>query len=379
MIWNNGDGNDDNNGGAGVDTTLVTAGTANDDMIVNSPVGDTTKFHRNNAPFDVDMKHVERLEITSFSGNDTLATEAGVTIPMTIDAGSGDDTITTGDGADLINGNDGNDTLNGTNGGDRIVGDRGNDTMNGGEGADTLVWNNGDGSDVMNGDGGSDIVEDNLGAGVDVSTLKNENGRVRYDRTNVGQFNLSMATVELFELNTLGGDDNVDVAADVALPVDINTGDGNDCVNVATACPPTSIRGGAGTDTAIVDATDAVAEFENVDRPATPQPQPSPAAGKATMAKTATVKKGVASIKLTCPAGTSGCSGTLILLTSKAIKVRPVQGPGAARPQGLHDRRGPDARRSRSSWPAARPSSPRRRSSPRPPRARARSRCASRR
>ena len=34
MIWNNGDGNDNNDGGAGVDETLITAGTADDDMTV---------------------------------------------------------------------------------------------------------------------------------------------------------------------------------------------------------------------------------------------------------------------------------------------------------------------------------------------------------
>ena len=34
MIWNNGDGTDDNHGGAGVDETLITAGTANDLMTV---------------------------------------------------------------------------------------------------------------------------------------------------------------------------------------------------------------------------------------------------------------------------------------------------------------------------------------------------------
>jgi Ca2+-binding RTX toxin-like protein len=325
LIWNNGDGSDTDDGGAGNDTTLVTTGTANDDMVVNSPVGDTTRFHRNNAPFDVDMKGIERLEITSFSGNDTLVTQAGVTVAMTIDAGSGDDTITTGEGNDLINGNDGNDTLNGSGGGDRIVGDRGNDTMNGGEGADTLVWNNGDGSDVINGDGGSDIVEDNLGAGVDVSTLKNDGARVRYDRTNVGQFNLSMATVELLNLNTLAGDDTVDVSPDVALPVNVNAGDGNDTLHLRGVSADT-IRGGAGTDSAVVDALDGVAEVESVDRPAVPQPLPSPAAGKASMAKTAKVKKGVASIKLTCPAGTSGCSGTLLLFSSKSIKAGPFSG-----------------------------------------------------
>ena len=53
---------------------------------------------------------MEKLTLTSFSGNDVLTTGPGVTLPMNIDAGPGDDTITTGGGTD------------------RIVGDRGNDT-----------------------------------------------------------------------------------------------------------------------------------------------------------------------------------------------------------------------------------------------------------
>src|SRR6476469_3695675 len=190
MIWNNGDGTDDNNGDAGVDEVLITAGTANDVMTVKQ-LGAITRFDRTNAAFGINLKDDEKLSITSFSGNDSLTTEAGVTLPMNIDAGSGDDTISTGEGADVIAGGDGNDTLTGNGGGDRIVGDRGNDTMNGGNGDDTLVWNNGDGSDVMNGDAGDDRIEDNLGAGDDVSTLKNENGRVRYDRTSAGAFSLS--------------------------------------------------------------------------------------------------------------------------------------------------------------------------------------------
>ena len=50
-----------------------------------------------------------------------------------------------------------------------------------------MVWNNGDGNDVMNGDAGIDRIENNLGAADDVSTLKIENGRVRYDRTNAAR------------------------------------------------------------------------------------------------------------------------------------------------------------------------------------------------
>jgi Ca2+-binding RTX toxin-like protein len=320
MIWNNGDGFDENNGGAGVDETLVTAGTADDDMTVDVS-GTKTKFHRNNAPFDVDMDQVEKLSITSFSGNDKLVTGAGVTIPMSIDAGSGDDTITTGDGADVVNGGDGNDTLNGGNGGDRLVGDRGADTMNGGNGDDTTVWNNGDGSDVMNGDAGTDRVENNLGAGADVSTVKNENGRVRYDRTNVGPFSLSIATAEVFAINSLGGDDSLTVAPDVTLPLDVDAGDGNDTMNLRGVSADFAF-GGGGNDTAIVDATDSVAGIEAVDRPVV---APAPPAGVATIGKTVKVKKGVASLTVSCPGGTAGCNGTVSLLTAKPVKLGRVR------------------------------------------------------
>src|SRR5215207_6107317 len=79
MIWNNGDGTDDNLGGDGVDETLITAGTANDLMTVK-PQGAVTRFDRSNAPFGINMSTVERLNITSFSGNDSLVTDPGVTI-----------------------------------------------------------------------------------------------------------------------------------------------------------------------------------------------------------------------------------------------------------------------------------------------------------
>ena len=290
IVWNNGEGDDINIGGGGVDETLIVTGTGDDNMTV-APNGARIRIERG---FKVDMETVERLSITSFSGNDTLTTQPGITLPMTIDAGSGNDTITTGDGADLINGGDGNDTLNGAGGGDRIVGDRGGDTMNGGAGDDTTVWNNGDGSDVMNGDDGVDRVETNLSAGADTSTLKLENGRVRYDRLNPGPFNLSIATAEVFELNTLGGDDTLTTATDVTLPLVVDAGAGNDTIQGGAASDSIDggdgndtvqlregiadfVRGGLGADQATVDAIDAVAaDVESVDRP---QRQPAPRSG----------------------------------------------------------------------------------------------------
>ena len=309
MIWNNGDGTDDNLGGDGVDETLITAGTANDLMTVK-PQGAVTRFDRSNAPFGINMTLVERLSITSFSGNDSLVTDPGVAMNMVIDAGSGDDAITTGDGADVVNGNDGNDTLNGTGGGDRLVGDRGADTMNGGEGDDTLVWNNGDGSDAMNGDGGVDRIENNLGAGNDVSTLKPENGRARYDRTSAGAFSLSIATAEFFELNSLGGDDTLTTTAGTGLPVVADGGAGNDTFNVREG-ERGHYFGGSGTDAATIDANDTTTDVETVSAPAV---QPPAQPGHGTIGKTAKYKKGKAAIKVSCPAGTSGCQGYVTLL-----------------------------------------------------------------
>lgn len=324
FIWNNGDGFDVNDGGADSDETLITEGTADDNMKVTAPQAGHVLFSRVNAAFAVDMVDIQKLTVTSFSGNDTLATDPGIALNMSIDAGSGTDTITTGDGNDVVLGGDDNDVLNGAGGGDRLVGERGADTMNGGAGDDTLVWNNGEGSDVMNGDDGVDRIEDNLSGGDDVSTLKPDGARIRYDRTNVGQFNLSIATAEVFELNELGGNDTLTTSPGVNIPVVADGGAGNDLFNVRDNSP-SFIFGGSGTDTATVDLADSVAgDVEAVDRPAV-QASQSPSAGVAKLLSAAKVKKGVVSLTLSCPAATTGCTGSVALLTAKSFKLGKVK------------------------------------------------------
>jgi Ca2+-binding RTX toxin-like protein len=322
MIWNNGDGNDINEGGDGVDETLVTEGTAADDTHVTAPVAGRVFLNRTNAPFSVDMHEVEKLSLTTFSGDDKLDVAPGIALNMNVDAGSGNDTIATGDGSDVILGGDGNDTLSGAGGGDRIVGDRGGDTMNGGNGDDTLVWNNGDGSDVMNGDGDVDRIETNLGGSDDISTLKPDGARIRYDRLNQVPFNLSIATAEAFELNGLAGNDSLTTSPGLTIPVIADGGAGNDLYSVRDNSP-TFVFGGSGTDTATVDAADSVAaDVEAVDRPAV---QGSPSAGVAKLVSAAKVKKGSVSLKLSCPAGTTGCKGSISLLTAKSFKLGKVK------------------------------------------------------
>jgi Ca2+-binding RTX toxin-like protein len=278
-----------------------------------------------------------------------------VTIPMTVDAGPGDDNITTGDGADVINGGDGVDTLNGGAGGDRISGNVGNDVMNGGGGDDTLVWNNGDGNDQMNGDDGLDRIENNLGAANDISHLSVVAGKVHYARDN-NPFTLDVATSEVFELNTFGGNDTLDTApglgALIAVTVDAGSGDdkivggdeadtffgglGNDTLDGAAGADAVDgqdgndtlttrdgaadlARGGAGTDSAKVDAVDAVDGVETLDRG-------KAGANALAFGKTRTLllKNGVYSAKVavTCDAtALEGCKGTLSLLTSGKVRI----------------------------------------------------------
>jgi Ca2+-binding RTX toxin-like protein len=362
MIWNNGDGHDLNDGGDGADEVLITNGTADDQMKLTANA-DHTLFERSNAPFTVDMVRDEKLSITSFSGNDNLETGPGVTIPMNVDAGSGDDNITTGDGADVINGGDGVDTLNGGAGGDRILGNPGNDVMNGNAGDDTLVWNNGDGNDQMNGDDGLDRIENNLGAANDVSQLSVVAGKVHYARVNA-PFTLDVASSEVFELNTFGGNDTLTTApglgALIAVTVDAGSGDdnivggdeadtffgglGNDTLDGKAGADAVDgqdgsdtlaardgaadlVRGGAGPDKATVDAVDAVDGVETLDRGKT-------GANALAFRKNAKLllKNGVYSAKVavTCDAtALEGCKGTLALLTSGKVKIgagrRPVQ------------------------------------------------------
>jgi Ca2+-binding RTX toxin-like protein len=347
MIWNNGDGKDVDEGGAGLDETLITTGAAADQMKVSPLAGGRTFFERTNAPFTVDMGTVERLTVTSFSGDDKLETAPGVTLPMTIDAGPGADDITTGDA------------------GDRIVGDRGNDSLHGGAGDDTLVWNNGDGTDDMNGDDGLDRVEPNLSGADDISQVKVQDGKVRYDRLNT-PFGLNIASSEVLALNTLGGNDTLDVGpgvgALIAITADGGAGndrlnggdeadtffgglgddtlepgagadtvdgqDGNDTLRVRDGAGDLA-RGGAGTDSAQADAADVLADVENADveRPAAPDTTATRL--QVVFRKISSkLKRGVytARVRVHCPASEpGGCRGTLSLLTAKPVRIGGVK------------------------------------------------------
>jgi Ca2+-binding RTX toxin-like protein len=366
LVWNQGDGSDRADGEAGNDGSEVNgAATLGDAFTIDPVVGGTVKLRRTNlGQFTFDAA-TERFQVNGLGGDDSVTANDGVggfTL-LSVDGGVGVDTINGSEGADLILGGEGNDVLGGGGGDDRIVGDRGADTMNGGTGDDTLVWNNGDGTDIANGDAGRDDVEVNgAPAAGDVFTVQPTGARIKFDRTNLVPFSIDIGSSETMHANGLGGDDSISVGEVGAFEVtgaggpgndtltgggssetflggsgndtinpggglDVVSGDeGDDQVNVRDRTADIA-RGGAGNDSAVADngQTDILDGFEAVDR--TPNATPPPALDRPTppvtiRGGTVKVKRGMALIKVTAPAGASGNStGSLAVRTAKAVRL----------------------------------------------------------
>ncbi|TML07928.1 MAG: calcium-binding protein [Actinobacteria bacterium] len=364
LVWNNGDGSDTLNGDAGNDLTEVNGAPTTGDVFSVEPHAGRVKFQRSNLKaFALDAS-TERFQVNGLGGDDSLTAQDGVgaLTLLSVDGGAGADTVNGSDGPDLLLGGEGNDVLSGGGGDDRIVGDRGNDTINGGTGDDTLVWNNGDNTDVMNGDAGRDDVEVNgAPAAGDVFTVQPDGARIKFDRPNLVPFSLDIGSSETLHANGLGGDDSTsvgDVGAfevtgaggagndtltgggssetflggsgnDTITPgggIDVVSGDdGDDIVNVRDNTADVAL-GGAGNDSVVADTADLdiLDGFETVDRTtvATPPPVDNRAQPVTIRGGTVKVKKGIASIKVSCPAMSSGsCTGSLTLRTATAVKL----------------------------------------------------------
>jgi Ca2+-binding RTX toxin-like protein len=365
LVWNNGDGSDTIDGGDGNDGTEVNGNPTLGDAFTLEPNAGRINFRRLNlAQFTLDSS-TERFQVNGLGGNDFVEASDGVgaLTLLSVDGGAGVDTVFGSDGPDLIVGGEGDDVLSGGGGDDRIAGDRGGDTMNGDAGDDTLVWNNGDGTDVVNGDDGRDDVEVNgAPAAGDAFSVQPNGSRIRFDRTNLVPFSLDIGTSETMHANGLGGDDTTTVGEVGAYEVTASGGPGNDTLTGGgssetflggsgndTITPGGGIdvvsaddgddqvnvrdrtadlaRGGAGDDSVVADVgqLDVLDGFEAVDR--TPDVTPPPVLDHPTppvtiRGGTVKVKRGIASIKVSCPAMSSGnCTGSLTVRTAKGIKL----------------------------------------------------------
>jgi Ca2+-binding RTX toxin-like protein len=367
LVWNNGDGSDVMDGDAGADEVEINGSPTAGDVFTAVPNSGRVLFNRTNlVPFAVDFS-AERLTVNGLGGDDTFNGAAGLA-PLTLlslNGGSGDDSLTGGDGPDLITGGDGSDKLDGDAGDDRVVGDRGADVLTGGDGNDVLVWNNGDGSDVSNGDGGFDRVEINGSpAAGDAFPVLPNGARAAIDRTNLVPFTVDFTAEEL-AVNGLGGDDQLNASPGLpGLLVTADGGPGNDSLNGAEESDSLVggtgndtlnggggsdlldgqegddrllardghgdlVRGGTGTDSAQTDAltVDAVDGVETVD--ATPSPVTDSRAIVPALGHIRVVRSHgrlVARVPLSCSAAeTGGCQTTVTLATAKAVRLGRVR------------------------------------------------------
>ena len=180
------------NGGNGAENFTITAN------------GTRVRFDRvSPAPFTLDTGTTENFVVNGNGGDDTITAGNGLAnlIHITMDGGTGNDTLTGGDGNDTLIGGDGNDTL---------IGGRGNDLLLGGAGDDTFVWNPGDGSDTVEGQAGNDTLAFN-GANVsEQMDISASGSRVRLFR-NVGSVTMDLNGGVGNTIAALGGADQITV------------------------------------------------------------------------------------------------------------------------------------------------------------------------
>src|SRR3954463_1719870 len=133
MIWNPGDDTDPNEGGADTDTVEVTGGNGAEQFTTTAN-GSRVRFDRvTPSPFSIDIGTSENLTLNAAGGDDSFAATGNLAalIKITVDGGTGNDT--------LLGGND-NDVLLGGDGNDFVDGNQGNDTGFLGAGDDVFQW-----------------------------------------------------------------------------------------------------------------------------------------------------------------------------------------------------------------------------------------------
>jgi Ca2+-binding RTX toxin-like protein len=203
MIWNPGDDTDLNEGAGGEDTVEVNGGNGAEEFTA-TPNGTRVRFDRvTPAPFSIDIGTAEKLTLNANGGDDKFTGSNGLAplIQLTVDGGTGNDTILGGDG---------NDALLGGDGADFVDGNRGNDTGLLGAGDDVFQWDPGDGSDTVEGQDGTDTMAFNGAAISERMEVSANGGRVRFTR-DVAAIVMDLNDVEKIDTRALAGNDNLTV------------------------------------------------------------------------------------------------------------------------------------------------------------------------
>ncbi|WP_375307870.1 calcium-binding protein [Bradyrhizobium sp. A11] len=202
MIWNPGDDSDLMEGGQGIDTAEINGGNGSETFAITAN-GARVRFDRvDPTPFSLDIGSTENLVVDAGDGDDVVTATGNLAalVTLTIDGGSGNDTIRGGNGADRLLGGEGNDFIDGN---------QGNDTALLGAGDDTFQWDPGDGSDKVDGQAGTDtLLFNGSNIGEDITLSAANGGRTLLTR-NVGSITMDLDGIETVAINAQGGSDNI--------------------------------------------------------------------------------------------------------------------------------------------------------------------------
>lgn len=217
FVWNPGDDTDLNEGGAGTDTVEVNGG-GGAESFTTTANGTRVRFDRlDPAPFALDIGSSENLIVNAGGGDDSFAATGNLAalIQITVDGGSGNDTLLGSNGVDLLLGGDGDDFLDGQ---------QGNDVALMGTGNDVFQWDPGDGSDTVEGQDGSDALLMNGSSGSEIFNVAANGDRVRLTR-NLGNIVMDLNDLESIDINAQGGTDTAvvdDLAGTDLVEVNVN-------------------------------------------------------------------------------------------------------------------------------------------------------------
>lgn len=214
FVWNAGDGADEIRGDTETDTVTVN-GSPSADAITVSASATPGHVVVSGGP---DISSTEELIVNGLGGNDTLSGGllAGL-LQLTLDGGTGDDSL---------NGGNGNDTIIGGTDADTIDGNVGADSGLLGAGDDVFVWDPGDGSDLVEGGPDRDTLFFNGSAAGEAMTATANGTRLLFSR-NIGNIAMDTDDVETVTVNALGGADTVtvnDLGATDVENVDVDLG-----------------------------------------------------------------------------------------------------------------------------------------------------------
>jgi Ca2+-binding RTX toxin-like protein len=256
MIWNPGDDTDLNEGGDDTDTVEVNGG-GGAEQFTTTANGTRVRFDRlDPAPFSIDVGTSEKLVLNANGGDDSASATGNLAalIAMTVDGGTGKDSLLGSNGIDVLLGGAGDDFVDGQ---------QGNDVAFLGADNDTFQWDPGDGSDVVEGQDGTDAMRFNGSAANERMEASANGGRVRFTR-DVAAIVMDLDDVEAIDANALGGADTVTVgdlsgtdldklAPNLAAPggaddlaadnVIVNATNGDDVISVAGSGTSASVLG----------------------------------------------------------------------------------------------------------------------------------------